>query len=223
MAWEREEAKPVPVGIPRVAICVPHTGSASLEWMTTTYGPLRFIPVDWCVKNIFLGKGLPLAVQRNSLVEDALKWGCTHVLFLDTDNVVETPPDPNEALKKLLACSEPIVSALYRAKKQEGFPYCMWMDTPDEEHMTVIGGYTGNWIQPDLIGIGFCLVRREVFEKVSKPWFKWDTLTPSEDFYFIKMARKAGYRVNVFTDVKLSHAGQMKVRAADGSVRMLDV
>jgi len=219
MAWERESTS-IPAGIPRVAICVPHTGSATLEWMTTTYGPLRFIPVSWCVKNVFLGRGKPLAVQREMLAQDALNWGCTHVFFIDSDNVVETPADPNEALRLLLERNEAIVSALYRAKKPEGFTYCMWNEHPTEDLMYVIESYTGNWIQPDLIGMGFCLIKREVFEKVPKPWFKWEDTTPSEDFYFIKKARKAGYVVNVFTEVKSSHIGSLAVDT-DGNIRTL--
>jgi len=219
MAWERE-ATSLPAGIPRVAICIPHTGSVTLEWVETTYGPLRFVPVSWCVKNIFLGRGKPLATQREMLVEGALNWGCTHVLFIDSDNVVETPADPNEALRLLLECNAPIVSGLYRAKKPEGFMYCMWNEHPTENLMHVIESWTGNWIQPDLIGIGFCLIRREVFEKVPKPWFKWDKPTPSEDFYFIKKARQEGYVVNVFTDVRSSHIGTLAV-TTDGEIRTL--
>ncbi len=219
MAWERETTS-IPAGIPKVAICIPHTGSATLEWMTTTYGPLRFVPVDWCVKNVFLAKGRPLAVDRNSLVENALNWGCTHVLLNDTDNVVEAPADPNVALKLLLDQNAPIVSGLYRAKKTDGFPYCMWMDGPTEGTMTGIESWTGNWIQPDLIGIGFCLIKREVFENVPKPWFKWDDPTPSEDFYFLRKARKAGYVVNVFTAVRSTHIGVMAVDT-EGEIRTL--
>ena len=160
-------------------------------------------------------------MQRNGLVEKALDWGCTHVLLLDSDNVVETPADPNEALRYLLERNEAIVSGLYRAKKQEGFPYCMWKEHPtDENLMIAIESFTGNWIQPDLIGIGFCLIKREVFEKVPKPWFKWDEPTPSEDFYFIKKARKAGYVVNVFTEVRVAHIGTLVVET-EGNVRTL--
>jgi GT2 family glycosyltransferase len=148
----------------------------------------------------------------------------THILWLDTDSICEEPSDPNEALRRLLWCNVPVVSGLYRAKKKGGvYPYAMWLKSKTQEGYEAITGWTGNWLKVDAIGLGFCLMRREVFEKVPPPWFVWKSSDgPSEDFAFCEKLIENGYEIKVFTDVKLSHAGMMKVKT-DGSVSTLDV
>ena len=64
--------------------------------------------------------------------------------------------------------------------------------------------------------------KREVFEKIPYPYFKWDKESPSEDFYFCQKAIEHGYEIRVFTDVKCSHIGMLKVKS-DGSFSTLDV
>ena len=191
-----------------------------MEWVEKCYGPLRFVGVPWCGKIPFLCRGVPIAVARTKMVEDALSAGCTHIFFLDTDHVPESPLDPNEALRLLYECDADIVTGLYRAKKKEGYPYNIWK--------RVSGGYTpieswsGNWFECDVAGIGNSLIKREVFEKIPKPWFKWEELAPSEDFYFFEKAAKHGFKLWVFADVKFSHIGSLAVQT-DGNIRTLRV
>lgn len=212
--------------VPFVEICVPHWGSVSLEWVEKTYGPLRWIPQPDFTKHNLLSKGiLNLDTERNELVKQALKNPkATHILFVDTDVVIEEPVDPNVALRMLLACDVPIASGLYRAKKKEGFMYAMWVKNPHGEGYLPVRSWTSgaNWIRVDAIGLGFCLIKREVFEKIPYPWFKWDKPHPSEDFYFCELLRKYGYEIRVLTDIKFSHVGTLKVKI-DGSVSTLEV
>ncbi|RLI76734.1 hypothetical protein DRP04_12395 [Archaeoglobales archaeon] len=221
MAWNLvQESKK-----PHVCICVPHWGNVSLEWVETTYGPLRFIPQPDFKKSTRLARGiLNLDTERNMLVELALEDPTvTHILFLDTDNIIESPKDPNQALRMLLSCNAPIASGLYRAKKPKGeYPYAMWVKNPHGEGYLPIAKWTGNWIKVDVIGFGFVLIKREVFEKVPKPWFQWKERAPSEDFFFCEKVAKYGYEVRVLTDVKLSHVGTLKVKST-GEITTLDV
>ena len=234
MAWNLEEKNggsvrmvqfPLPgQPVPVVKILIPHTGSWTSEFTERMLIPLQSHTSD-LEKYVIFGRGTPLDVQRNSMVVEALKDSrTTHVLFGDSDMVCEKPPDPNDALKLLIACNAPIVSGLYRAKRRDGFPYAMWTKTAD-------GGYANtlswtpegsNWVKVDSIGMGFCLIKREVFEKVPYPWFVWDNLEPSEDFYFCEKVKQYGYEVRVFTDVRLSHIGVLKVKS-DGTVTVLDM
>jgi GT2 family glycosyltransferase len=147
----------------------------------------------------------------------------THLLWIDSDIVAESPSDINQALRMLLQLNVPIVSGLYRAKKAKGdYPYAMWSKpSPTAEGYGSIGTWTGNFIKVDAIGFGFVLVKREVFERVPEPWFVWKT-QKSEDFEFCEKVAKYGYEIKVYTDVRLSHIGTMKVRT-DGAVHVLDV
>ena len=228
MAWN--EQSQVPAGIPHVSICVPHWSSVQLEWVERTYGPLRFIPQPDFAKSNRLARGLlNLDMERNFLAKAALEdKTVTHILFLDTDCICEM--EPNQALRHLLATNVHVVSGLYRAKKSKGdYPYAMWMRNPKpageqwtfKDGYGAIGQWTGNFIQADVIGLGMCLIKREVFEKVPYPWFVWDSET-SEDFRFCEKIREFGYKINVFTEIKLSHVGTMKVKT-DGAIHLLDV
>jgi GT2 family glycosyltransferase len=124
----------------------------------------------------------------------------------------------------LLACNAPVASGLYRAKQKTGFHYAAWVKNPRGEGYFPIQGWTAgsNWIKVDAIGLGFCLLKREVFERIPHPWFKWDKPAPSEDFYFCEQLIKYGYEIRVLTDVKCSHIGTLKVHH-DGTISTLEV
>jgi GT2 family glycosyltransferase len=224
MAWNLDSSPTT--RIPHIALCVPHHGHVPLEWVESTYGPLRFIrQPDFLVSNKLARGVLNLDTERNLLARYALEdKTVTHILWLDTDTICESPRDPNDALRMLLNCNVPVVSGLYRSKKSKGeYPYAMWMKNPKEDNYLPIAKWTGNWLKVDAIGMGFCLMKREVFEKIPPPWFVWDKPDGvSEDFAFCRKLIDHEYEIRVFTDIRLSHAGEMKVRS-DGSIHLLDV
>lgn len=212
-----EQNKPV------VMICIPHHGSVSMEWTDRMYTALKTFQPDM-IKDYRLMKGiLNLDTERNLLVKEALKNELmTHILWVDTDMIPEEPLDPNQALRMLLACDAPIASGLYRVKQKTGFNWAMWNKV--EGGSAPIGKWTegSNWIQADHIGMGFCLIKREVFETVPYPWFRWWHEFPSEDFSFCDKVAEYGYEIRVMTDVRLSHIGQLKVLSS-GTVTTLDI
>lgn len=224
---QAQPTQQIPKGMAVVCVLIPHFGKISLEFAQSTYAPLMHTPHPAFVKTSRVARGiLNLDTLRNDLARMALEdKQVTHLLWLDSDCIIEEPADVNEAVAKLLACNAPVVSGLYRAKKAKGlYPYAMWAKHPTADYGYIdIPKWTGNFISVDAIGFGFCLVRREVFEKIPAPWFVWDKPTPSEDFAFCKKIRDAGYEIKVYTDVKLSHEGMMKVLCKDGAVHMLDV
>ena len=235
---------------PKVLIGVPYRDEKLYLWWTKDMLDPLHMRVDWCEKAFSMVRGIPVSVARDMIVEAALSDpAVTHILWVDTDNICtnkgnpKSPTNPNDALQMLLACDQPIVSGLYRAKQVVGFNYAMWMDvgkggtpamTPvlkDNDGNWLMVDQAGkiiraitkdaNWLQVDAIGHGFCLVRREVYLKLKKPWYPWTEKTPSEDFNFCFAARKAGYLISVFTDVQLRHLGELSVNP-DGSVQVLE-
>ena len=217
MAWEYLKSKP------RVACLIPHTGSISIEWADRVYGPLKFVPSPHFDKVVFMARGVPWDVARNMLVKQTLGDSqITHLMWIDSDIVFEQPPDPNEAILRLIRCNESIVSGIYRARQKSGFNYSMWLKHP--QGFVPVQSWSGNWISVDVIGMGCCLMKREVFERVPEPWFSWGPgESPSEDFNFCLKAKEHGFKVMVYTDVRCSHiSGGLKV-LSDGSVTTLDV
>jgi hypothetical protein len=196
-----------------------------MEWAYRMLLPL-VSQVQWADKELRMSRGIPVNLSREEMVRSVLEDPkATHILWVDSDSVCESPADPNTCLQTLLSLNEPIVSGLYRAKQKTGFNYAMWVETVDsegKEGLTPILNWTGNWLQVDAIGLGFCLVKREVYERIPRPWFPWELGGRSEDFEFCRKAIKAGYKINVFTDVRISHIGLLKVKT-DGSITTLDI
>lgn len=222
-AWSNEKKQHQPI-IPKIALAIPYNGKWDPEWVDKTYVPLRYIPVDWCTKFSFLCKVPSLPVARDTLVNSALQTNCDYIFFMDCDHVFESPTDPNTALNMLYQCinKDPnskngkIVSGLYRAKQSVGFNYAMWIRA-NKDGFAPIQSWNGNWINVDVAGMGCCLIDMEVFRSVPKPWFYWELSgDKSEDFFFFELAKKHGYDLHVFTDVKLSHLGNLKVKT-DGT------
>ena len=195
-------------GKPHVKICIPHFGNVSMEWARCMLEPLDVLAHPNFDKQVIIDRGiLNLDTLRNDLVQMALKDPrTTHILFVDTDVVVEQPKDPNEAIQILLNCNNAVASGLYRAKQREGFNYAAWVRHPSGGRGYIpIGSWeSGNWIHVDVIGFGFVLLKRECFEKVPYPWFEWGEPTPSEDFVFCEKLNQVGIQVRVMTDVSCS-------------------
>lgn len=229
MAWNRQQPITSIVSqpkLPRIVIGIPYTVDVTMFWALKTMGPLLFIPTNWCEKIPQMVRGVPLNVARDQIVELALSDpAVTHILWVDTDSICESPEDPNIAMNMLYQCNVPIVSGLYRAKQKQGFNYAAWVDAKlpnNQVGFIPIESYTGNFFQVDTIGMGFCLIKREVYEKLSPPWYPWPKASPSEDFNFCLSAKKQGYSINVFADCKISHCGDLQVRT-DGTTHVLDI
>jgi hypothetical protein len=215
---------------PKIAIAIPYNGKWEPEWVSKVYIPLNYLSAGWCDKVSLLCKVPSISVARDTLVSNAIQTNCDYIFFCDTDHIFESPQDPNMALNMLYQCinKDPnskdgkIVSGLYRSKQRHGFDYAMWTKV-DDKHFTPITGWTGNWIEVDVVGLGCCLIDMEIFKKIPRPWFKWEMQEEiSEDFYFFQLAKKFGYSTRVFTDIKLSHLGNLKVRI-DGSITIPDM
>lgn len=223
--WDSSNIQHSKSNAPKIAIAIPYNGKWEPEWVMKTFVPLNYFPVNWCIKAPIFCKVPSLPLARDTLVNDAIKADCDYIFFIDTDNVFESPIDPNIALNMLYQCminnkDAKIVSGLYRAKQPIGFTYAMWMNASknDNKHFVPIQSWTGNWIQADVIGMGCCLIDIQVFKNTPRPWFHWEISGEmSEDFYFCQKAAKAGYMTRVFTDVKLSHLGNLKVKV-DGTI-----
>lgn len=219
MAWEL--LPPKASAKPKIALCLSHTGTLPSEFAEKMWGPLRWVPLGWCDKLPFMCKTPSLPLARNTLAQQALDAGATHLLWVDSDAVIESPLDANQALKMLYDCNVPIVACLYRAKQKIGFNYAAWKKQGDG--YTPIQSWTGNWFPVDVTGLHFCLIKREVFEKVPKPYFHWEEDNAvSEDFYFFEKAKEADYEVWIFSEVRFSHLGDLKV-LSNGRVTTRDV
>jgi len=206
------------VAKPYIAIGIPHPGVFPSEFVDHSYTAFKVTSPHFS-KDIFLSRGSPVDRMRHNIAVGALqKPDITHILWWDSDMVAEqhgnpmVARDPNEVIKELLDADVPIISGVYRAKKKEGFCYCMFLKQGDgdEIKLSPVTGWTSRIITVDVVGMGCCLVKREVFEKVPQPWFWWDRF--SEDFNFCLKAAKYGFPTQVLTTAVFSHIeGNFKI------------
>lgn len=249
MAWDENYSQsetvkrinipsPAPGKHPTVAVLVPHRGSWPAEYVETMWGPLKFYATDWCNKIYFLCRVPSLPLARNTLVKEFLNSDADFCLWLDDDGLPEEPADPNIAMKALYEClmqtGESIATGLYRAKQVHGFNYAIWMEVTRPDGGVGFANIndwpqTVNWFPVDVAGLGFCMIRRKVYEDMAKagygvegkPFFRWEhPETMSEDFYMLRKADKEfGYKTWCYTGVKISHLGQL-VLSTDGKFRV---
>lgn len=158
--------------------------------------------------------------NRNLIVVATQKhWqGASHILWLDTDIYFE--PD---LLLRLLVHKKPIVCTNYYRKAPPCLPVATSRDRegvlrpvyqdPDKSGLEGVDGS----------GLGACLTRVKIFEKIKFPWFENSYREPppgvadkdlvcgkiliGEDVYFFRKAKWAGLKVYCDFSAKIGHIG----------------
>jgi hypothetical protein len=128
---------------------------------------------------------------------------CTHMLFIDDDIIV-----PPNGLMRLLGHDVPIVGGLYFARTPPHLPVC-YRHVVDN-HWVPITEFCAGLQECDALGAGFMLIKREVFEKMERPWFDFSDRM-GEDMWFCEQAKRLGYTILVDADVKCKHLQVMEV------------
>ena len=201
MAWDRTRPlSQINTTNKKVMVLIPHRGESGYrEWER------------WWLKGLILPpgtaymeqRGLSLTTSRTGLVIEALKSDAEFFFFLDDDVI-----GPNDLLTTLLGHSLPIACGLYMAKKRkEERGLAAWMKMGNG--YAPIGPEQGaRLVQVDVTGLGCALINRSVFERVPQPWFVWEYLSISEDFFFFKkVAEETGIKPIIDMTMRLGHIG----------------
>ncbi|MCH7775743.1 MAG: hypothetical protein IH878_04265 [Gemmatimonadetes bacterium] len=149
--------------------------------------------------------GAPHVLARSGLVEGALETGASHMLWLDCD--MRFPPD---TLTRLLAHKKPIVGANAVARND---PHT-FVATRGGKIVRTTGDSHG-LEAVDKVGLAVMLTSMEVFRKIPRPWFLFEYVGNknymSEDVYFCRKAKKAGFEIYVDHDLskKVCHTAAL--------------
>lgn len=142
-----------------------------------------------------------LHARRNSIFRVAKEQEADYLLFIDSD-MLFTPRD----FDLLMTSQMDIVSGLYFVRAHppsKTFP-CAYKKGANEIGYTHITTYPKESLyEVDTVGMGFCLISRNVLSKLDEPFDiqgKW-----GEDFIFCKRAQAAGFRMWVHTGASLGH------------------
>ena len=171
-------------------------------------------------------RGYDVANARNQIGQATLDGGYDYCLMLDNDEVL-----PKDALANLIETEQE-----YPLGRNMVVGYCLTRPTnvPNTDGRTSVfkwGGkdylrsdaYTAeelkkfredgvNKIQIRGSGLGSALIHRDVFERISYPWFKWVQYESgtqlSEDLYFCE--RFAGVSIPIFVDTRVACGHMMR-------------
>jgi hypothetical protein len=155
--------------------------------------------------------GDPIDDMRNKFVDTALKAGHDYLFFNDDDTLL-----PPKALERLLERNLDIVSGLYYRRVPPLDPVAFVDDpTVGGTGIAPIKSHGTGLMPVDYVGAGCLLISRKVLEAIQYPWFKWsrnDQRIPlperiSEDLYFCKKAREAGFQIHLDASVRCLHVG----------------
>jgi len=143
---------------------------------------------------------------ENRLAEGMLALAeATHLFFTEIDMIL-----PDRAILDLLAVDKPIVSGVYFLRKSWGQPclYRMVVQLARRRQEQRVYAHSPVTIFPQdrpfklgdekasgVPGFGCVLFKREVFEKMPKPWFEVKEGAYGSDMFFYANAHDAGYDV----------------------------
>lgn len=196
---------------PYLMIGIPSTGNAPIELLQTILD--ADIPCKWSKA---INKGSLVSVNRDRIVEHAIASECTHIMWIDSDIVF-----PSDGIKKLLAHDTDIVSGIYFTKDIKNCSPCAWKGIEYQEDGNIKEIHPIEKIptygRVDLCGMGFCLIKIEVFKDVLDKYGCWyrHMLNIGEDFSFLLRAKACGYKVYVDGTINLLHLGTYGFSKAD--------
>ena len=154
-------------------------------------------------------QGTLIQNQRAELALDAMRGGCTHILFIDSDMTF-----PQDMIQRLLAHDLDIVATNCARRRMPTGP------TAKIGNKLVFSTLEDHGLQEvDTIGMGVMLIKADVFRKMSEPWFE----TPwrndkrgyvGEDVFFSLKAKEIGYKIYIDHDVsrEIGHIGTFEFR-----------
>lgn len=198
----------------KVLVAIPTFETIAPETFKAVYGlqhpPGALVLFDYV-------RGYDCARARNLIARECLDGGFDAVLMVDSDTV-----PPSDALGLLLEGDCPVVLGTYpRRGETEGSEVFLpgMRDFTDANRVRFAGMPRGRF-EAKGGGFGCALVRREAFERVAYPWFRYveygDGAVLSEDNYFCCEAAKAGLRIEADGRVRCGHIAKAVLRGSDG-------
>jgi hypothetical protein len=152
------------------------------------------------VFNFHLVTGAPVHIAREGLAEDALSESPDYLLWLDSDQTF-----PQDLFARLAAHDQPIVGCNYR--RRNPIPMSSATRRIGRRQIPITPGVAG--LEPvDVLGLGACLIKAEVFRQVPRPWFLFGM--EGEDAYFFERAKAAGFQpyVDHALSVEVGHIAE---------------
>lgn len=160
----------------------------------------------------------PIDYKRNFIAEEFLKSDCEWLLQIDNDQSV--PMDILKMLDWAQHDAHVVTPVNYRGTTLANGALAL-----QEVLEPLVGApQNGAWCELLAAGTGVMAVRREVFTRVSRPWFRFEydgfgKVTKTEDIYFSQKVRAAGCRIFGHRDFRAEHWKTLPLGALAQNVR----
>jgi len=193
-----------------IAICVPSAGEwksefgKSLAMLFSYFADKR---VGGCKSQrlqLFTSEGSMLVQLRHSLVAAAMKEGCTHVLFLDSDMKF-----PRNLLHRFLASEKRVIGANCTTRVEPVVSTAHSLEGPKIDSRGKEGLQ-----EVSRVGTAVMLIDSAVFKKLHPPLFMMEWIPDSqaycgEDVYFCAKLSEVGEKVYIDHEVsvQVEHCG----------------
>jgi hypothetical protein len=159
-------------------------------------------------------QGTIIQNQRADLCLDAMREGCSHILFIDSDMTF-----PQDMVQRLLKHDVDIVAANCARRRMPTGPTAQNYDKNGIRTMVYTMPDSTGLEEVGSIGTGIMLIKKEVFQNMSEPWFDmpWQTGKRGymgEDVFFCKKAQELGFKVYIDHDVskEIGHIGTFEFK-----------
>ena len=182
----------IAIGLPTNRKIKPKTALSILQMIAHSKYEYQFIVST---------KGFNTAENRTYIAVQAIKGGCSHLLLLD-DDMIYAP----DSLDKLLACDKDIVGATYNVRREvaEGDPKVIeYLDDEKPEGL----------FKCKALGGGLLLIKIIALLRIKRPWFGYEwydngMVKMSNDWWFCREARNAGYDIWCDSSLFPGHIGK---------------
>ena len=153
---------------------------------------------------VSIKEGGAIHTDREQAVANAKLLNCTHLMFIDYDMSFE-----RDAILRLLERDKDIIGVHYNQRKEPPTTTVL-MDNEKKLNLKTLApdGLT----TCDGVATGFTMIKMSVFDKLKHPYFFFETndkgeLTVSEDYWFCRLAKQAGFEIWVDLSIPIKHVG----------------
>lgn len=196
-----------------IMIAIPSMGDVSMMFTCSIVGMILKTKEKYPDCTITISTAIRRLIHkaRTELVDNFLETDCNYLMFIDDDN----PPKPDD-LNNLIELDLPIVSGLYFRRNPPYEPIIMAErknGIGTERRPDLYRNKDGKPFKVHSTGMGFMLIKREVFAKMKELGIPLFEIRGSvgEDIWFCLQARQAGYDILIAPDVEIAHLGERMI------------
>ena len=148
---------------------------------------------------------------RNGLVQQALEFGCTHILFMDTDQVYHD----FDMIQRMLAHDKHIVGTKVHRRYPPFDPLLLRGDPGKVYNVSDEEILEGGLVEVGATGCGCILYDTDVFIELDPPWFELTVgefgQSIGEDIGFCEKLKEAGHKIYVDCSIDIKHLSLLAV------------